>query len=93
MNNTKSISKWIYMGTFVISIASVIIGIIMPSEWYVNTSAKPLTFILLLICPVLGIIGLIFSIIKKSFIWAILNTICIFAFPIVMYLGYLFLGA
>ncbi len=53
----------------------------------IGSQLKPLGLSTIFLCPILGIIGLIFSLKRKSILFSILNLVLILSFPITMFLG------
>lgn len=94
MNNNKENKKsniGIYI--FFIGLSIYVISYLVPTNIFNNfTHIKPIGMSTIFICPILGIIGLIFSIKSKSILFSILNLILIFSFPITMFVGYNLLG-
>lgn len=73
---------------FFIGIVILFISYIIPTDIFSRfTELKPLGLSTIFICPVVGIIGVIFSIKEKSILFFFLNLILIFSFPILMFLG------
>lgn len=73
------------MGLWVLAIVLVNTGD--PKDAFLNI---PVTT--LIICPLLGIIGIIFSVLRKKYGWILPNLLLLFAFFITMDIGYYFLG-
>lgn len=49
--------------------------------------------LLLIVCPaVLGIIGIIFAVISRRYVWVVLNSLVMASFPLYMFFGTLILG-
>lgn len=79
--------------TFAIGLIIYIISYLVPTNIFNDfTKIKPIGMSTIFICPILGIIGLIFSIKSKSILFSILNLILVFSFPITMFVGYNLLG-
>ena len=78
---------------FILGFAILIISILLP-ESVVNQfgAMKPVAYTSLIICPLLGIVGLLFSIKNKDLIYGILNGLLIVSFPLVMFIGYALFG-
>ncbi|MDK7721457.1 hypothetical protein QP555_00310 [Peptoniphilus lacrimalis] len=53
---------------------------------------KPIGMSTMIICPMFGFLGIIFSILNKKYIYIFLNLLLVFSFFIVMSLGLIFLG-
>jgi len=85
--NKKNISKV----TFVLSLIFIVIGYILPYdslEFIFGQGLRPLGLVSLYINPILGLIGVLYSVINKQWIFLVLNIISIFSFFIIMYIGY-----
>ena len=52
---------------------------------------SPGGFVTIYICPIVGIIGIVFSLIEKSVARALLNFLLVLSFPILMLMGHLFI--
>ncbi|EPV51276.1 hypothetical protein EA456_02520 [Streptococcus dysgalactiae subsp. dysgalactiae] len=77
--------------TFVMGVIVFIVSYNLPINMLNRfTELKPLGLSTFFICPILGIIGLIFSFKRKSILFSILNLILILSFSITMFLGNLF---
>lgn len=79
----------ISMLIFMIGLLVVIISYFIPTntfEAYINL--RPMGMSTLIICPILGIGGVLFAIREKSLVYALANILLILAFPIVMFIGY-----
>lgn len=77
--------------TFILGIVLMIIAYLIPHdsmEFLLGQGLRPLGLISLFINPILGIIGSVFSFIKKQWLYFLLNIIIIFSFFIIMYVGY-----
>ncbi len=84
MNKTKNKSLW----TFIIGVVCLIIAFILKDfQFDFLGNLRPIGLVTVYICPILGIIGIVFSLIEKSVPKAILNFLLVLAFPIVMFLG------
>lgn len=84
MNKTKNKSLW----TFIIGVVCLIIAFILKDfQFDFLGNLRPIGLVTIYICPILGIIGIVFSLIEKSVPKAILNFLLVLAFPIVMFLG------
>lgn len=84
MNKTKNKSLW----TFIIGVVCLIIAFILKDfQFDFLGNLRPIGLVTVYICPILGIIGIVFSLIEKSVVRAILNFLLVLAFPIVMFLG------
>lgn len=79
----------ISMLIFMIGLLVLIISYFIPTntfEAYINL--RPMGMSTLIICPILGIGGVLFAIREKSLVYALANILLILAFPIVMFIGY-----
>lgn len=84
MNKTKNKSLW----TFIIGVVCLIIAFILKDfQFDFLGNLRPIGLVTVYICPILGIIGIFFSLIEKSVVRAILNFLLVLAFPIVMFVG------
>ena len=86
----ENIGKKLFILGFVIFILSLILPIKLLEGF---TNIKPIGLSSLFICPLIGLVGLIFAIKEGKTLWGILNLILILLFPLSMSLGYLLLGA
>ncbi|MFR4767502.1 MAG: hypothetical protein ACLUAF_16340 [Paraclostridium sordellii] len=84
MLKNLSCSKYLFFIGLIIFIISYIIPIDIFSRF---TELKPLGLSTIFICPVVGIIGIIFSIKEKSILFGILNFLLVMSFPISMFIG------
>lgn len=88
MNKTKKKSAW----TLIIGVVCLVIAFILKDfEFGFLGNLKPIGFVTIYICPILGIIGIVFSLIEKSVAKALLNFLLVLAFPIIMLAGHLFI--
>ena len=88
MNKTKNKSLW----TFIIGVVCLIIAFILKDfEFGFLGNLRPIGFVTIYICPIVGIIGIVFSLIEKSVVRALLNFLLVLAFPIIMLVGHLFI--
>lgn len=88
MNKTKNKSLW----TLIIGVVCLVIAFILKDfEFGFLGNLRPIGFVTIYICPILGIIGIVFSLIEKSVARALLNFLLVLAFPIVMIVGNLFI--
>lgn len=76
--------------TFLIGIAVLILSLIFRNQGF--SELKPVGIATLIICPLLGTIGVVFSVINRKWLYLLLNALLIPSFFIVMYIGYTFLG-
>ncbi|MBS5967148.1 MAG: hypothetical protein KIA06_06750 [Finegoldia magna] len=88
MNKTKNKSVW----TLIIGVVCLVIAFILKDfEFGFLGNLRPIGFVTIYICPILGIIGIVLALIEKSVARALLNFLLVLAFPIVMLLGHLFI--
>lgn len=88
MNKTKNKSLW----TLIIGVACLVIAFILKDfEFGFLGNLKPIGFVTIYICPILGIIGIVLALIEKSVAKALLNFLLVLAFPIIMLAGHLFI--
>ncbi|MDO4661859.1 MAG: hypothetical protein Q4B36_01830 [Tissierellia bacterium] len=84
----KNISKKIFVVGLVIIFISFIIPVKSLEMIGIN-GIRPIGVSSLIICPILGLIGLVFAIKDKKYIFIFLNILLILSFPLVMQIGYL----
>ncbi|MDU1010601.1 MAG: hypothetical protein E7A46_06870 [Finegoldia magna] len=88
MNKTKNKSVW----TLIIGVVCLVIAFILKDfEFGFLGNLRPIGFVTIYICPILGIIGIVFSLIEKSVARALLNFLLVLAFPIIMLAWNLFI--
>ena len=88
MNKTKNKSLW----KLIIGVACLVIAFILKDfEFGFLGNLRPIGLVTVYICPILGIIGIVFSLIEKSVAKALLNFLLVLAFPIIMLAGHLFI--
>ena len=88
MNKTKNKSLW----TLIIGVVCLVIAFILKDfEFGFLGNLRPIGFVTIYICPIVGIIGIVFSLIEKSVVRALLNFLLVLAFPIIMLVGHLFI--
>ena len=78
---------------FILGIVIWIVAIFLPVdslEFVLGNGLRPLGLATIFICPILGIIGMLFSIKNRNIILSFLNIFLILAFPITMSIGYYF---
>lgn len=78
---------------FVLGIVIWVVAIFLPVdslEFVLGNGLRPLGLATIFICPILGIIGMLFSIKNRNIILSFLNIFLILAFPITMSIGYYF---
>lgn len=86
----KQIEKFVFIFGLVIWIISLILPV-NSLEFIFGNGLRPIGLSTVFICPILGIVGIIFSIKNRNKILLILNILLILAFPITMTIGYDFL--
>lgn len=88
MNKTKNKSVW----TLIIGAVCLVIAFILKDfEFGFLGNLRPIGFVTIYICPIVGIIGIVFSLIEKSVARALLNFLLVLSFPILMLAGHLFI--
>ncbi|EEU11912.1 hypothetical protein I6H46_03115 [Anaerococcus obesiensis] len=78
---------------FILGIVIWVVAIFLPVdslEFILGNGLRPLGLATIFICPILGIIGMLFSIKNRNIILSFLNIFLILAFPITMSIGYYF---
>lgn len=78
---------------FILGIVIWVVAIFLPVdslEFVLGNGLRPLGLATIFICPILGIIGMLFSIKNRNIILSFLNIFLILAFPITMGIGYYF---
>ena len=78
---------------FILGIVIWVVAIFLPVdslEFVLGNGLRPLGLATIYICPILGIIGMLFSIKNRNIILSFLNIFLILAFPITMSIGYYF---
>lgn len=78
---------------FILGIVIWVVAIFLPVdslEFVLRNGLRPLGLATIFICPILGIIGMLFSIKNRNIILSFLNIFLILAFPITMSIGYYF---
>ncbi|CAC9932548.1 hypothetical protein PEPCOX59622_01088 [Aedoeadaptatus coxii] len=82
----KSISKYL----FFIGIGFFIISYLLPVDFFENfTNLRPTGLTSMIVCPIIGLIGLIFEIKDKDKLFIILNLLLILLLPIAMFVDHL----
>ena len=88
MNKTKNKSLW----TLIIGVVCLGIAFILKDfEFGFLGNLRPIGFVTIYICPIVGIIVIVFSLIEKSVARALLNFLLVLSFPILMLMGHLFI--
>lgn len=78
---------------FILGIVIWVVAIFLPVdslEFVLGNGLRPLGLATIFICPILGIIGMLFSIKNRNIILSFLSIFLILAFPITMGIGYYF---
>ena len=84
MNKTKNKSLW----TLIIGVVCLVIAFILKDfEFGFLGNLRPIGFLTIYICPILGIIGIVLALIEKSVARALLNFLLVLSFPILMIVG------
>ncbi|MDD7363297.1 MAG: hypothetical protein SPI65_07455 [Peptoniphilus sp.] len=82
--------KKMHIYTFAVGILVLAVSFILPAGG--ETALKPVGAATVFICPALGIVGMVFSLINKKYFYLILNALLVFSFFVVMAVGYSLLG-
>lgn len=83
--------KQIEIPVFILGLVIWLISLFLPVhslEFMLGNGLRPIGLATIFICPILGIIGMIFSIKNRNIILSFLNILLILAFPITMLMGY-----
>ena len=84
MNKTKNKSLW----TLIIGVVCLVVGFILKDfEFGFLGNLRPIGFVTIYICPILGIIGIVLALIEKSVARALLNFLLLLSFPLLMIVG------
>lgn len=84
MNKTKNKSLW----TLIIGVVCLVVAFILKDfEFGFLGNLRPIGFVTIYICPILGIIGIVLALIEKSVARALLNFLLLLSFPILMIVG------
>ncbi len=84
MNKTKNKSMW----TLIIGVVCLVVAFILKDfEFGFLGNLRPIGFVTIYICPILGIIGIVLALIEKSVVRALLNFLLLLSFPILMIVG------
>ena len=82
----KKISKKL----FVVGIAIFVISYLLPVDiFYSCTSLRQTGLTSMFVCPIIGLIGLIFGVKEKDRLFIVLNIMLILLLPIAMFVGHL----
>ncbi|EFA90229.1 hypothetical protein HMPREF0628_1245 [Peptoniphilus lacrimalis 315-B] len=87
----NNIFKNLHIYSFLCGIVILFVSFFIPT--YNFPTLKPIGLSTMIICPMFGFLGIIFSILNKKYIYIILNLLLVFSFFIVMTLGLFFLGS
>jgi len=85
----NNIFKNLHIYSFLCGIVILFVSFFIPT--YNFPTLKPIGLSTMIICPMFGFLGIIFSILNKKYIYIILNLLLVFSFFIVMSLGLIFL--
>ena len=84
MNKTKNKSLW----TLIIGVVCLVVSFILKDfEFGFLGNLRPIGFVTIYICPILGIIGIVLALIEKSVARALLNFLLLLSFPLLMIVG------
>ena len=84
MNKTKNKSVW----TLIIGVVCLVIAFILKDfEFGFLGNLRPIGFVTIYICPILGVIGIVLALIEKSVARALLNFLLLLSFPLLMIVG------
>lgn len=84
MNKTKNKSLW----TLIIGVVCLVVSFILKDfEFGFFGNLRPIGFVTIYICPILGIIGIVLALIEKSVARALLNFLLLLSFPLLMIVG------
>ena len=84
MNKTKNKSMW----TLIIGVVCLVVAFILKDfEFGFLGNLRPIGFVTIYICPILGIIGIVLALIEKSVARALLNFLLLLSFPLLMIVG------
>ena len=84
MNKTKNKSMW----TLIIGVVCLVVSFILKDfEFGFLGNLRPIGFVTIYICPILGIIGIVLALIEKSVVRALLNFLLLLSFPLLMIVG------
>ena len=84
MNKTKNKSLW----TLIIGVVCLMVSFILKDfEFGFLGNLRPIGFVTIYICPILGIIGIVLALIEKSVARALLNFLLLLSFPLLMIVG------
>ncbi|MDU7032728.1 MAG: hypothetical protein E6324_03310 [Finegoldia magna] len=84
MNKTKNKSMW----TLIIGVVCLVVAFILKDfEFGFLGNLRPIGFVTIYICPILGVIGIVLALIEKSVARALLNFLLLLSFPLLMIVG------
>lgn len=84
MNKTKNKSLW----TLIIGVVCLLVSFILKDfEFGFLGNLRPIGFVTIYICPILGVIGIVLALIEKSVARALLNFLLLLSFPLLMIVG------
>lgn len=84
MDKTKNKSLW----TLIIGVVCLVIAFILKDfEFGFLGNLRPIGFVTIYICPILGVIGIVLALIEKSVARALLNFLLLLSFPLLMIVG------
>ena len=84
MNKTKNKSLW----TFIIGVVCLVVSFILKDfQFDFLGNLRPIGFVTVYVCPILGIIGIVLALIEKSVARALLNFLLVLSFPLLMIVG------
>lgn len=84
MNKTKNKSMW----TLIIGVVCLVVAFILKDfEFGFLGNLRPIGFVTIYICPILGVIGIVLALIGKSVARALLNFLLLLSFPLLMIVG------
>lgn len=82
----KNFSKKIFLIGFVIFVISYLLPVDILESY---TNLRPTGLTSMFVCPIIGLVGLIFGIKEKDRLSILLNLLLILLFPIAMFVGHL----
>ena len=82
----KNISKKLFLLGLVIFVISYLLPV---DIFYSYTSLRPTGLTSMFVCPIIGLIGLIFGVKEKDRLFIVLNIMLILLLPIAMFVGHL----
>ena len=75
---------------FLIGLVIFVISYLLPVDiFYSCTSLRPTGLTSMFVCPIIGLIGLIFGVKEKDRLFIVLNIMLILLLPIAMFVGHL----